>query len=49
MRQEIGERIWVLEKSEFELMSLNTHFYRQRILVNASQYVNKHSQDFRHY
>ena len=49
MGQEIGERIWVLKKTAFELISLNIHFDRERIPVNASEYVNKHSQDFRHY
>ena len=49
MEKEIGETFWVLEKSTFELISLNTHFYRERIPVNASQYVNKQSQDFIYY
>ena len=49
MDQEIGETFWVLEKSAFELISLNTHFYRERIPFIASQYVNKQSHDFRYY
>ena len=49
MEQEIGETFWVLEKSAFELISLNTHFYLKRIPAIASQYVNKQSHDFRYY
>ena len=33
----------------FELVALNTYFYRERILVIRSQYANKQSQDFRYY
>ena len=33
----------------FELVSLKTRFYRERILVIGSQYVNEQSQDFRYY
>ena len=33
----------------FELVALSTHFYRERILVIGSQYVNKQSQDFKYY
>ena len=32
-----------------ELVIFNAHFYQKRILVIASQCVNKRSQDFRHY
>ena len=31
------------------LFSLNSPFYRERILITGSQYLNKYSQDFRYY
>ena len=49
MEKEIGETFWVLEKNAFELVSLNTYFYWERIPVIASQHVNKQSQDFIYY
>ena len=33
----------------FKLVSLNTRFYWERILLIGCQYVNKQSQDFRYY
>ena len=47
--KKIDKIFQVLEKAAFELISLNTHFYREKLLVIASQYVNKQSQDFRYY
>ena len=38
----------VAEIIAIELVALNTHFYRQRILVIQSQYVNKQSEDLRY-
>ena len=32
---------WVFDKNAFELISLNTHFYRKKLLVIRSQCVNK--------
>ena len=32
----------------FDLVALNTRFYRERILVIGNQYVKKQSQDFRY-
>ena len=43
------KKFWILAKIAFELISLNTHFYRERILVIGSQYVSKQSQEFRYY
>ena len=40
---------WVLKKIPFDLISWNTHFYRERIIPIMSQYVNKQSEDFRYY
>ena len=34
---------WILKKITFELISLNTHFYRERIFVNWRQYVKNQS------
>ena len=45
----IEKMFWILEKISFELISLNTHFYRENVLVIGKQYVNKQSQDFRYY
>ena len=40
-QKKIAKTYLVLEKIAFELISLNTHFYRGRILAIGSQYVNK--------
>ena len=40
-RKQIKKKFWVLNKIAFELISSNTQFYRERILVIGSQYVNK--------
>ena len=47
--KKIDKIFQVLEKVAFELMSLNTHFYREKLLVIGSQYLNKQSQDFTYY
>ena len=49
IEKKIEKIFWVLEKTAFELIFLNIHFYRERLLVIGSQYVNKQSQDFRYY
>ena len=41
MEKKIEKIFLVLEKSLFELISLNAYFYRERILVTKSQYVKK--------
>ena len=43
---QIGKISSVFQITVFELVALNTHFYRERIIVIGSQYLNKHSQDF---
>ena len=47
MQKKIEKKFLVSEIIAFELVALNTQFYRERILVIGSQYVKKHSQDFR--
>ena len=49
MEKKIEKIFLVLEKSLFELISLNAYFYRERILVIGSQNVKKLSRDFRSY
>ena len=49
IQKKIEKIFWILEKISFELISLNTHFYRQNKLVIGKQYVNKQSQYFRYY
>ena len=44
--KKIEKNFLILEKIVFELISLNTHFDRERILVTWSQYVNEQFQDF---
>ena len=48
MQRKIVEIYVVLEIILLELVTLNTHFYEERILVIRSQYINKQSQDFRY-
>ena len=44
------EKIFLFSKIiSFELVTLNTHFCGERILVIVSQYVKKQSQDFSYY
>ena len=49
MEKKIEKMFWILEKIAFQLISLNNQFYRDKILVIGSQYVNKQSQYFRYY
>ena len=48
MQQKIDKIFSVFEIIAIELVALNTHFYRDRILVIDSQYVKKQSQDLRY-
>ena len=47
MQKEIEKIFFGFEVIAFELASLNTRFYWERILVNGFQYVNNQSQDHR--
>ena len=47
--KKIDKILWVGGKTSFELISINTNFCRERILVIASPYVNKHSPDSTYY
>ena len=49
MRKEVQKIFFDFEIIAFELVSLDTRFYWERILVIGCQYVNKQSQDFRYY
>ena len=49
MEKKFEKIFLVLEKSLFELISLNAYFYRERILVIGSQNVKKLSRVFRYY
>ena len=49
MKQKIEKTFYDLEIIAFEVLALNTRFYWERILVIGCQYVNKQSQDLRHY
>ena len=49
MQKKIEQIFFDLEIIASEFVALNTRFYWERILVIGSQYVNKQSQDFRHY
>ena len=49
MQKKIRKAFWVLEITAAEMIALNINFYRERIFVTVSQYVNKQSQDFRYY
>ena len=46
IQKKIEKIFLVLEIIAFELVVLETHFSRNRILVIWNQYVNKQSQDF---
>ena len=48
MEKKIDKKFLILKKIEFELISLKTNFYSERILVIGIQYINKLSQDFRY-
>ena len=49
MHYEIEKIRLVCSKIALELVALNSRFYGKRILVIASECINKQSQDFRHY
>ena len=49
MQKNIKKMFSVLEIISFELVSLRTQFYEQRIIVIGSQYIDKQSQGFRYY
>ena len=49
MQQKIQKTSSVSSKIALELVALSSRFYRKRILVIAGSYVNRRSQDFRHY
>ena len=49
MVKKIHKIFFDFEIIPFELVELNTCFYRERILVIWFQYVNKECQDFRYY
>ena len=49
MQKNIKKIFSVLEIISFELVALRTHFYKERIILIGSQYINKQSEDFRYY
>ena len=49
MQKNIKKIFSVLEIISFELVALRTHFYKERIILIRSQYINKQSHDFRYY
>ena len=49
MQKKIQKKFFSFQIIAFELVSLNTRFYWERILVIGCEYVNKQSQDHRHY
>ena len=49
MDKKIGQIYFDLDIIAFELVSLNTPFYWEKILVIGCQYLNKHFQDDRYY
>ena len=49
MQKKIKNMFFGLEIIAFEYVALNNSFYWERILLLGSQYVNKQSQDFKHY
>ena len=48
MEKNIEKIFFGLEIIAFELVTLNTRFYLENILVIGSQYANKESGDFRY-
>ena len=48
MQKKIQQIFFDFEIIAFELVSLNTRFYWERILVIGCQYVNRQSLDFRY-
>ena len=49
IQKDIQKIYFDLETIAFDLVSLDTRFYLERILVIGYQYDNKYSQDFRYY
>ena len=49
MQKKIEKIFFDFEIIAFELVALNSRFYRERILVVGCQYINKQSRDFRYY
>ena len=49
IQKDIQKIYFDLEIIAFDLVSLDTRFYLERILVIGYQYDNKYSQDFRYY
>ena len=49
MQKKLKKIFFDIEIIAFELVTLNNHFYWERMLAIGSQYVNKQSQDFRFY
>ena len=47
--KKVEQILLALQIIAFELIALNTHFYRETILLIRNQYVSKQSQDFRYY
>ena len=48
-REKLQKIFWVFEENTFELISLNTNLYREKLRVIGSIYVNKQSQNLRYY
>ena len=49
MQQKTEKIFFEFEINAFELVSLDSSFYWERICVIGCQYVNKESQNFRYY
>ena len=49
MQKKISQIFFGCEIIAFELVALDTRFYWENILVIGCQYLNKQSQDFRHF
>ena len=49
MQKDIPKIFFDFEIIAFDLVPLDTRFYWERILVIGCEYVNKQSQDFKHF
>ena len=49
MQKKIMKRFFDFEIIVFDMVTLGTRFYRERILFVVCQYVNKQAEDFRSY
>ena len=47
--EKLQKIFWAFEENTFELISLNTNLYREKLRVIGSIYVNKQSQNLRYY